>query len=260
MKRLPPHYWLALPLAVQLRHATMIIDMERAHAPFALDISTDKERACSCITFIGTDNAGLFARLAGACALANLSILEARIMTTLDGLAVDTLYVQPAAATSPAADIANNANSAIMDSAQKRNFQKIVRAVLDDRLAPSITATSKASSKARARRMAAFDFAPYVRLHNDLSDNASVIEVSALDRAALLYALVQCFFHLKITITAARIATFGERAVDVFYVQDLLGRKISGARATRITNILRDSAQMKNADLKNVAAPIKQAH
>ena len=40
------------------------------------------------------DHAGLFARLTGACLVAGLDILDARITTSHDGLAVDTLHVR----------------------------------------------------------------------------------------------------------------------------------------------------------------------
>ena len=64
-------------------------------------------------------------------------------------------------------------------------------------------------------------------IDNDLSDAASVIEVSGLDRPGLLYALLRELFNLNISVQAARVATFGERAVDVFYATGLSGGKIS---------------------------------
>ena len=62
--------------------------------PLQLDIAADNLRDCSEITVICQDHPGLFARLSGACALAGLSILDARITTTNDGLAIDTLHVK----------------------------------------------------------------------------------------------------------------------------------------------------------------------
>lgn len=68
---------------------------------------------------------------------------------------------------------------------------------------------------------------PHVRIDNDLSDSASVIEVSGLDRPGLLYALLRQLFNMNVSVQAARVATFGERAVDVFYVTGLTGDKIT---------------------------------
>lgn len=77
------------------------------------------------------------------------------------------------------------------------------------------------------RQIEAFDLTPHVRIDNDLSDSASVIEVSGLDRPGLLYALLRQLFNMNVSVQAARVATFGERAVDVFYVTGLTGDKIT---------------------------------
>ncbi|MBL0967387.1 MAG: hypothetical protein IBJ05_11305, partial [Blastomonas sp.] len=47
-----------------------------------------------------------------------------------------------------------------------------------------------------------------------------------LDRPGLVHALARALFHLGLTIGSAHITTYGERAVDTFYVTDLLGDKI----------------------------------
>jgi [protein-PII] uridylyltransferase len=54
-----------------------------------------------------------------------------------------------------------------------------------------------------------------------------VIEVSGLDRPGLLYELTSAISDLNLDITSAHITTFGEKAVDVFYVTDLTDKKIT---------------------------------
>jgi [protein-PII] uridylyltransferase len=54
-----------------------------------------------------------------------------------------------------------------------------------------------------------------------------VVEVSGLDRTGLLYELTTSLSKLNLNIASAHVATFGERVVDVFYVTDLVGQKIS---------------------------------
>jgi [protein-PII] uridylyltransferase len=54
-----------------------------------------------------------------------------------------------------------------------------------------------------------------------------VVEVNARDRAALLSALAQAVYQSRATIHSAHVATYGERAVDVFYVADFEGEKIT---------------------------------
>ena len=56
-----------------------------------------------------------------------------------------------------------------------------------------------------------------------------VVEVSGLDRQGLLFDLTSQLSALNLNIVSAHIATFGERAVDVFYVTDLTGAKVTSA-------------------------------
>ena len=60
-----------------------------------------------------------------------------------------------------------------------------------------------------------------------ISDRYTVIEVSGLDRPGLLYQLTTAISKLNLNIASAHVATFGERARDVFYVTDLLGAQIN---------------------------------
>lgn len=76
-------------------------------------------------------------------------------------------------------------------------------------------------------RIKAFELAPHVTISNDLSDRFTVLEVSGIDRPGLLHALTGALARLNLDIRSARVATFGERAVDVFYVTDLTGHKIT---------------------------------
>ncbi|MCA1955869.1 hypothetical protein, partial [Zymomonas sp.] len=66
-----------------------------------------------------------------------------------------------------------------------------------------------------------------VFIDNQASDRFTVIEVNAQDRPALLHDLGCALFNARLTISSAHIATYGERAVDVFYVSDLFSHKIT---------------------------------
>jgi [protein-PII] uridylyltransferase len=82
--------------------------------------------------------------------------------------------------------------------------------------------TAKGNGKVRA-----FVVEPEVTINNQWSDRYTVIEVSGLDRPGLLYQLTTAISKLNLNIASAHVATFGERARDVFYVTDLLGAQIS---------------------------------
>ena len=75
-------------------------------------------------------------------------------------------------------------------------------------------------------RLRAFAVEPQVTINNQWSNRYTVIEVTGLDRPGLLYELTATLSKLNLNIASAHVATFGERALDVFYVTDLLGAKI----------------------------------
>jgi [protein-PII] uridylyltransferase len=80
--------------------------------------------------------------------------------------------------------------------------------------------------KAQKTRASAFKIRPKVHFDNDASQIATVVEVECLDRPGLLYDVTQAIFDSGLSISTAMIATYGERAVDVFYVRDGYGHKI----------------------------------
>ncbi|HEX5958308.1 MAG TPA: ACT domain-containing protein, partial [Hyphomicrobiaceae bacterium] len=84
-------------------------------------------------------------------------------------------------------------------------------------------------AKQRPRRgspIGAFTVTPEVLIDNTLSNEFTVVQVSGLDRTGLLYELTSALSDLNLDIASAHIATFGEKAVDVFYVTDLTSKKI----------------------------------
>jgi [protein-PII] uridylyltransferase len=84
---------------------------------------------------------------------------------------------------------------------------------------------------------------PQVFVDNRASNRFTVVEVNALDRPALLYALTYALYGEKVTIHSAHVATYGERAVDTFYLTDLTGDKITApARLKALERRLLDVA------------------
>jgi [protein-PII] uridylyltransferase len=84
-----------------------------------------------------------------------------------------------------------------------------------------------ARRNARSGKARPFVVEPEVTINNQWSDRYTVIEVSGLDRPGLLYQLTTAISKLNLNIASAHVATFGERARDVFYVTDLLGAQIN---------------------------------
>ena len=71
---------------------------------------------------------------------------------------------------------------------------------------------------------------PRVLIDNTASATHTVIEVNGRDRPGLLYDVTRALTDLGLQISTAKISTFGERVVDVFYVKDMFGVKVEHQR------------------------------
>ena len=87
---------------------------------------------------------------------------------------------------------------------------------------------------------------PKVVVDNRSSDFFTLIEVFADDRVGLLYRITKTLFDFELDIRIAKIATKGDQVADVFYVRDLLGRKVENEeRLRRIVETLELKLQDK---------------
>jgi [protein-PII] uridylyltransferase len=65
-----------------------------------------------------------------------------------------------------------------------------------------------------------------VLIDNDASRDSTLVEITGRDRPGLLCDLVAVFDEHAVKVVAAKIATYGEMAIDVFYIRDMFGLKI----------------------------------
>ena len=169
------------------------------------------DRGATLVTIYAADHPGLFYRIAGAISVAGGNIIDARIHTTRDGMAIDNFLVQ------------DPLGRPFDDHAQLTRLHRAI----EDALANRNKLTDRLKAKPLPRpRAEAFDIHPAAFVDNHASNRFTVVEVNARDRPALLHQLAQALFQSKVTIHSAHVATYGERAVDTFYVTDLTGDKI----------------------------------
>jgi [protein-PII] uridylyltransferase len=208
--RLPESYWIAEPDDILVSNARHIA--EAGDAALAISATVYPSRGATLVTVYAADHPGLFYRAAGAIHLAGGSIIDARIHTTRDGMALDNFLVQDPFG---------------QPFDEPARLKKIERAI-EEALANRNRLTDELAARPLPRiRAEAFTIAPNVLIDNHASNRYTVIEVNARDRPALLNALAYALFQSRTTIHSAHIATYGERAVDTFYVTDLTGDKIS---------------------------------
>jgi [protein-PII] uridylyltransferase len=125
-----------------------------------------------------------------------------------------------------------------------------LRLSIEDALANRVALAPKLANKPIAlRRAEAFNIAPAVLIDNQASNRFTVIEVNARDRPALLNNLALALFQAKVTLHSAHIATYGERAVDTFYVTDLFGGKIDNKARLKALETKLLAAAAGNAEM-----------
>jgi [protein-PII] uridylyltransferase len=204
-------YWLAFDSDEQERHARLMLKADRAGDLLTLSAEPNPSRGVTEIVLYTPDHAGLFSQFAGGIAMAGGTIVDAKVTTTSDGFALDIFSVQDAD------------GSAFDDPDRLRRLKATIEKTVTGEVWPRRALTGKRPLKTRT---SAFTIAPKVHFDNDASQIASVIEVEGLDRPGFLYDVTQALFESGLSISASMIATYGERAVDVFYVRDGFGHKI----------------------------------
>lgn len=206
-----PAYWIKVDPDEQEKHARFLREAEQAGRTTATIVETDKFRGVTELTVLAPDHPRLLAIVTGACAAAGGNIVDAQIFTTSDGLVLDTISV------SRAFD---------RDDDELRRAERIAAAIERALKGEIKIADLVAQRRAPPPRGQTFQVEPEVVIDNVLSARHTVLEVSGLDRPGLLYDLTTAIGKLNLNIASAHIATFGEKAVDVFYVTDLTHAKI----------------------------------
>jgi [protein-PII] uridylyltransferase len=206
-----PDYWLKTETGKAVEHAALIRSAERAGRKLASDFKTDAFTAITELTLFAPNHPRLLALFAGACAASGANISGAHISTTRDGFALDTFLL---------------AREFDQDEDELRRAGRIAETIERLLKGEIRLGALMARRRERAGALSAFTVAPEVLIDNALSHQFTVIEVAGLDRPGLLYELTNALSDLNLDITSAHITTFGERAVDVFYVTDLTDKKI----------------------------------
>ena len=173
--------------------------------------------------------------VAGACAGAGANIVDAQISTTRDGMALDTIQLE---------------REFDHGDDEERRAKKIA-ATIERLLKGEVRLADVVATKKKPKaRLSAFTVEPQVVIDNTLSDALTVIEINGLDRPGLLYDVTREISDMNLDIASAHIATFGEKAVDVFYVTDLTGKKItSSSRESIIRDRLTKALTARSAAL-----------
>ena len=211
-----PDYWLRTETRKAVEHAKMVREAEVAGRKLASHATTDAFTAITELSLLAPNHPRLLALFAGACAAAGANISGAHISTTRDGFALDTFL------------LAREFDHAEDELRRARRISETIEKLLKGEIR-----LGQPMANRRSRRgipIGAFTVPPEVLIDNTLSNQFTVVQVSGLDRPGLLYELTNAISDLNLDIASAHITTFGEKAVDVFYVTDLTNKKIASSQ------------------------------
>ncbi len=220
-----PGYWLSFDPETHARHARLVRDAEARKAPLTVDTQPLPARAVTEVTVYCADHAGLFSRISGALAVAGASIVDARIHTLTNGMALDTFWIQDAA------------GGAFDAPHRLARLAVLIEQSLSGRLRLT-TEIRKVSKILLGQRMRAIHVPPRVVIDNHASNTHTVLEVNGRDRPGLLHDVTAAISSQGLQIASAHVTTYGVRAVDVFYVKDVFGLKVENERKLAV---LRDA-------------------
>lgn len=183
------------------------------HEPLVLtrDSSAASVRGGTQIFIYTPDNTNLFAATVNALDHLDLTIVDARIITSTSGFSLDTYIVLDEQGT-PIGDnaprLAHIREQLTLTLRNPEHFSAIVQRHLP-------------------RRYRHFEVPTQVIISNDLRNDCTVVDIQTLDHPGLLAHIGRIFMRFDLLVQNARITTLGERAEDVFFVTDQHNQPLS---------------------------------
>ena len=237
-------FWVAFEAENHARLARLMREADHRQQPVALLTSQDVHRSVTEIAVYTHDRPGLFSCLAGALAAAGANILDARIFTMDSGRVLDVFTVIDAG------------GGAFVSRGKLAKFSVLLQRGLDD--PDALHHAIAARRQDQPHRNDIFTVPPRVLIDNLASNHHTVIEVNGRDRPGFLYEVTHALTALRLQISSAKIATYGEKVVDVFYVRDQAGLKITHeARLQEIrNNLMRVLQAQPGHDLASPTSPV----
>jgi [protein-PII] uridylyltransferase len=161
---------------------------------------------------------GIFHRLTGALTSQGLRILSAEINTLPDQLVLDSFYVEDL-------DFSGEPPADRIAAVTEALVQVLLSPVEKP---PTFRRTWAAQQDSAA--LEAVRCPTRVRVDNSTSERFTILDIFCHDRMGLLYTITHTIFQLHLSVHFAKIGTHLDQVVDVFYVIDEQGNKITDPR------------------------------
>ncbi|RMF24855.1 MAG: [protein-PII] uridylyltransferase [Deltaproteobacteria bacterium] len=219
----------------------------RAGGRFRCGVAHFPRRGFSELTIVTDDQPGLFVRLAGLLTAHRLGVGSAKIVTATAGFVIDTFRIDHA-------DVEGDPQSPERWARLLDDIDAALAGRLDvDALVAEMRRTTPAPLAVRKARQRVLT---KVEIDNQVSRDFTVIDVYAADRPGLLFTIASCIYHLGLVIHSAKITTRVNQVLDVFYVTETGGGKVTDPERHReIVDIILDRVQVSEDGMEAAAAP-----
>lgn len=198
----PEDYFLRHNVEEVVWHAKVILGEGNAEG-IRVDLCPQSERGGSALFLYTPVIDRLFSRTTALLDQMGLSITDARIITTDNGYAVNTFL------------LLNSAGEPVLDTYDGEELVTLMRKQLQ-----SEADTASITKRRAPRRIRQFHVPTHVNFHLDEAQQRTIIELFTTDYPGLMSRVGQIFYEQGVVLQNAKIATFGSKAEDVFFVTD----------------------------------------
>ncbi len=202
------------------------------------------EQGCSEVTLVSWDRHLLLAKIAGALAASNINILSADVFLRKDNIVLDIFRVCTTSLEPVTAEKTFNHVQSLIE----RSFSG------EDVDFPALIQRHTAPANAQPPPDWQRDFPTRVYVGNDLHKDYTMVEIQAVDRIGLLYAIFQAIGSLGLDITHARINTERGAAIDSFCVVGDFGQKLNDpARLEALRHRVCEAVGIRGEDVGHIS-------
>jgi [protein-PII] uridylyltransferase len=202
-QRLTDAYFLRHPPEEIAWHTQLLAEREPEDASSLVAVTQRSERGGTAISTYTPQTQHSFARTTALLDQLGLTIVDARITPTADGFSLDVYHVL------------EDTGADIGDSARIRDIEQQLARVLARPDDATVTVTRRAPRQVRM-----FTTPTQITFSEDPVNQRTIVELIAGDRPGLLSQVAKVFWAEGVDIYTSKIVTVGERAEDVFYVND----------------------------------------
>ena len=208
-------YLVSTDLALQVIHAQMLI----SHPPLRpreslIQFYPQPDQAIVQLVIYTTNYTGLTSHTMGTLSQMDYSIATMKVFPYADHNALLTVWF-------------HQHGRSIVESRRLENVRQRLEDTINKRFVDIKQGTLLRSGRRNKTHQGQYLKIPTrIRVDNQASRQATVIEIQAHNRPHLLFDLCVSLMQCHVTIQAAKVDTFGQRALDVFYIRNRFGLKI----------------------------------